>query len=99
MHLQRFHLTLQQKAYTVKQCCARGVSHPSFDLPHGGQTIFAVLVSRFANPADLQGKRKDPQPALEGAYDVLEIGPFSIHFVDKRDRRDLVLLRRAPHRF
>lgn len=69
------------------------------DLLRGEQNASTLLLSSSRDPADLKGKRENPQPALEGAHDMLEIGPFSVHFVHKRDRRDLVFLRRAPHRF
>lgn len=87
------------KPKTAKQYPTSGVSHPIFSYPADDKRFYFVCYLAFRDPTDLQGKGKNPQPPLEGAHDVLEIGPLSVHFVNKRDRRDLVLLRRAPHRF
>lgn len=49
--------------------------------------------------ADLQREGKHSQAALQCAQYVLEVGPFSVQLVHKRDRRGVVFLGRSPNRF
>lgn len=47
----------------------------------------------------LQRKRCNPQATLQRGQDVFKVRPIAVELVDKGDRRDAVLLCRAPHRF